>query len=146
MPVSFTPYLGWTDVTDVNNIPNGFRLITAADLLRYETYAEASKTLINALETSVNALKAPLTVLTKTASYALALTDQLVVGNGASITLTLPSAVTAGAGKTFRLKNVHSSALTVASAAGTIDGAATKSLAQWASATYVSTGAVWYSI
>lgn len=145
-PVNFTPYLGWADATDVNNIPNGFRLISAADLLRYENFGKDAQAAITTLESDVTKLKAPLVPLVKTTSYAIAAADHLVVGNGASLTMTLPSAATSGAGKVFRLKNIHSSALTVASASGTIDGAATKSLAQWASATYVSNGTVWYSI
>lgn len=35
-PINFTPYLGWQDVTDPNNIPEGARLIGASDLKRYE--------------------------------------------------------------------------------------------------------------
>jgi ABC-type molybdate transport system substrate-binding protein len=144
MPVSFTPYLGWTDATDVNNIPTGFRLIAAADLLRYENYANDSKTLINSLETKVNALQAATTVATKTASYTLTATDQLVVANSATaITFTLPSAAASGAGKTFRVKNIGAGVLTVGSAAGTIDGAATATLAQWGRGLYVSDGTNW---
>lgn len=145
MPVSFTPYLGWVDATDAKNIPNGFRIIGASDLLRYENYAVESKALINSLETKVNELQS-MKMTTKTANYTIPLTEHLVIGNGASITLTLPSAVTAGAGKTFRIKNLHSTALSVKSTAGAIDGGTTKSLAQWASATFVSNGTVWYTV
>lgn len=35
-PISFAPYNGWVDVTDPNNLPPDARMITAADLLRYE--------------------------------------------------------------------------------------------------------------
>lgn len=35
-PLSFTPVLDWVDYTDPTNIPTSIRVITAADLLRYE--------------------------------------------------------------------------------------------------------------
>jgi secreted trypsin-like serine protease len=35
-PISFDPFLGWTDITDPNNIPQDAHVIGAADLLRYE--------------------------------------------------------------------------------------------------------------
>lgn len=35
-PISFSPYLGWVDVTDPNNIPEGTQKIDAANLLRIE--------------------------------------------------------------------------------------------------------------
>lgn len=37
-PLSFSPFLGWTDVTDPNNIPTDAKPINAADLLRYEQF------------------------------------------------------------------------------------------------------------
>ena len=83
---------------------------------------------------------------TKTASYTLVATDDIVVFNGATLTATLPSAVTAGNGRAYTIKNVNSTALTVASTAGTIDGAATQSLAQWAKAEYISDGTNWLTI
>jgi hypothetical protein len=35
-PIEFTPYLGWVNVPDPNNIPDGARVVGAEDLLRYE--------------------------------------------------------------------------------------------------------------
>jgi len=34
--VDFTPYLGWINVPDASNIPEGAKLLAASDLLRYE--------------------------------------------------------------------------------------------------------------
>lgn len=88
----------------------------------------------------------PLT--TQTASYAVATTDNTVVMNGASLTVTLPDPTTVTVGRRYFVKNTNASALTVASAgtSKTIDGAASASMAQWAHATYVSDGTQWLSI
>jgi hypothetical protein len=84
------------------------------------------------------------TLSTKTGNYSMTTSDAAIVANGSSITITLPSAVTAGAtGKEYTVKNRHTTNCTVASAAGTIDGTATKSLVQYASLTVVSDGANW---
>lgn len=184
-PLSFTPYMGWMDATDPNNIPADMHLIGAADLLRYEQFGSDATTAINknsgdiatlnqslsTLTTNYNATKtqanttandvANLTptvaghttditnlkknraITTKTANYTVALTDSVIVGNGATVTITLPSATTATAGKVFTVKNINTANLTIASAAGTIDGATTKVLARWASATVISDGTNW---
>lgn len=86
----------------------------------------------------------PLT--TKTANYTLTLDDRVVVANGTSLTITLPSAVTAGSGAQFVVKNIHSTAATVGSTAGTIDGAASQNLAQWDALTVVSNGSDWLMV
>jgi hypothetical protein len=82
----------------------------------------------------------------KTANYTLGLTDSVIVSYGTSLTMTLPSAVTVGAGRVFTVKNTNASACTVGAVAGTLDGAASQSLVQWAKATYVSDGANWNTI
>lgn len=48
-PISFDPYLGWVDVEDVDNIPEDARLITAADLIRYEKFGQDASARINDL-------------------------------------------------------------------------------------------------
>jgi len=83
---------------------------------------------------------------TKTVDYTITANDSIVVANGTSLTMYLPPAVTAQAGRKYTVKNTNASACTVASAGGTIDGAATASLAQWAKGTYVSDGANWLTI
>lgn len=163
--LTFSKVATWADAQDPNNIPPGFKLIMAADLLRYENFCDAARAEVNAnrarlttnesaittlnnwkpnIDTDIAALKALPAVSTKTANYTTVATDRIIIGNGASITITLMSAVVATAGRVFRIKNRHSTTLTVASAAGTIDGAATKTLAQWASADFVSDGTNWY--
>lgn len=152
-PLTFTAYTGWVDATDPNNIPAGTRLITAADLLRYENLGTAVVARVNSHDTSITTnttditnLKKPRALVTKTASYAAALTDWVILANGAAVTITLPSAVTATAGKIFTVKNLNAASATVASAAGTIDGAATKTLAQWVSSDFISDGANWFAV
>lgn len=45
-PISFSPFLGWVDITDPNSIPPDARLITAADLLRYENFGKDAAALL----------------------------------------------------------------------------------------------------
>jgi hypothetical protein len=87
-------------------------------------------------------------LVTKTASYTLLSTDNIAVFNGTSLTATLPDPTTVPVGQAYRVKNVNSSALTVASAGTTktLDGAASQSLAQWANARYVSDGTQWLTV
>lgn len=118
----------------------------AAAITTLQGTVSGHTTSIAANTSAITALQAPPALATKTASYTLIGTDNIVVANGASLTLTLPSASLQGAGKKFTLKNINSTALTVASVAGTLDGAATASLIQWAKATYVSDGTNWLSI
>lgn len=85
-------------------------------------------------------------ISTKTADYALAATDDVILAN-ATMTATLPSAVTSGAGRRFTVKNIHASAIcTLASAAGNIDGAATMAIGPLESVTAVTDGANWWAI
>jgi hypothetical protein len=82
---------------------------------------------------------------TKTSSYLMAYnTDDVIVANGASITITLPRADFAGAGRAYMIKNVNATSCTVATSnSNTIDGAASDTLAQWAAGRYVSDGTNW---
>lgn len=85
-------------------------------------------------------------VTTKTADYTLVASDFVVLCN-ATMTATLPSAITAGAGKRFTVKNIHASAtVTLAATAGTIDSSATASIAAKGVARAVSDGANWWLI
>lgn len=81
----------------------------------------------------------------KTAGYTVAATDNFVVFNcSGGCTATLPDAAAVGAGGVFTLKNINTTALTVATTSSqTVDGAAPATLAQWGSRTYVSDGANW---
>lgn len=84
--------------------------------------------------------------LSRSGAYSLAAGDDVVVVNALNVTATLPSAATAAAGRQYVVKNVNATSLTVASASGLIDGAATLTLSQWESATFVSDGADWLRI
>lgn len=70
----------------------------------------------------------------------------VVLMNATSLTATLPSAVTAPVGRQYKIKNLHSTGLTVNATAGNIDGVTTNHLAQYQTATYVSDGANWWRV
>lgn len=60
-------------------------------------------------------------------------TDGMVYGNGASITLTLPSAAACARGKLYVIKNLHSTALTIATTGGqNIEGGVSVKVPQYA--------------
>lgn len=82
---------------------------------------------------------------TKTASYTATANDSVIFASGAGVTITLPGAATAGLGRHYKVKNTGASAVTIASASGNVEGAATASLAAGASATYVSDSANWWA-
>lgn len=78
--------------------------------------------------------------LTKTSSYTLGANDAMVLMNGSSLTATLPATTVARLGQVYTVKNLAATALTVTPGASrTIDGAATKALAQYAVGRYM-----WY--
>lgn len=84
------------------------------------------------------------TLQTKTANYTMTTADTLILSNGTTLTITLPSAVTAGAtGKQYTVKNINASAATLGATAGTIDGATTKTINQYESFSVVSDGSNW---
>lgn len=165
-PITFDPFLGWVDITDPDNIPEDARLVGASDLLRYESFcrdaaAELSRSAgvadnaaalvaealddISTLGADVIKLKAPRTVATKTGNYTMAAADYLIITNAAAVTITVPAAA-ANTGREVIVKNRHTSSSTVVTAGGTIDGSATKSLAQWASVHLISDGTNWYVV
>jgi hypothetical protein len=85
----------------------------------------------------------------RTLSQTLQLTEETLIFNGTSLTATLPdpAAVRIPGGRRFTIKNINATALTVAATAGTtIDGAASKSLATNAAATYVTDGTNWFVV
>ena len=84
-------------------------------------------------------------ISTKTANYTLTSTDSTILANGA-ITVTLPTATGIG-GRQYTIKNISTSAVTIASAGGTIDGATTISLtSHYESVTVQSNGTNWWVI
>lgn len=86
---------------------------------------------------------------TETASYTVDCRDTLIIGNGSSITITLPDPAMAGlSGREFKIKNTHATALTIVSAgtAKTIDGQASTVLSQWDKMTVISNGTAWLII
>jgi hypothetical protein len=82
-----------------------------------------------------------------TENYTLAAQDYFISASGASaLTMTLPSAVTAGAGRVYAVKSMMNSNvnLTVAAASGqTIDGSASIVLEQYQMMQFVSDGTQW---
>lgn len=87
-------------------------------------------------------------VTTQTTNYSVAETDNIVVANGASVTITLPDPTTAIVGRTYTVKNINSASATVNSAgtSKTLDGASSQTLPQWAKATYITTGTEWLTV
>lgn len=85
-------------------------------------------------------------VTTKTVSYSIGSTDSTVLLNGTSLTATLPTA--AGiTGRIYTVKQVSASTGTVATTSSqTIDGATTKTLAQYKFVTVQSDGSNWLII
>jgi hypothetical protein len=84
----------------------------------------------------------------KTTSYNYALTDYVVIANGASVTLSLPDPTAVIKGLRYTAKNINAASATVNSqgSSKTLDGAASQSLAQWAKASYISDGAQWLTV
>jgi hypothetical protein len=71
---------------------------------------------------------------TVTANYTVTLDDYTVIGNGTSITVTLPDPLSGVAkGRRFVVKNINSTSLTLVCSPGTrtIDGATSLTLTQW---------------
>lgn len=78
-----------------------------------------------------------------------ALTDDIILVNSTTTrTISLPDPANAVAGKLYTVKNINTASATVVSlgTSKTLDGAASQSLAQWAKAMYVTTGAQWYTV
>ena len=85
-------------------------------------------------------------IITSTSTISCAPTYVLYVGNGSSITFNL---TTAGGinGTLMRFKNIHSTSLTIdANSSETIDGSATKVLAQWATCTLMAYEGNWVTV
>lgn len=87
-------------------------------------------------------------LVTKTANYTITQTDDIVIFNGTSLTATLPSAgaTAIGTNRQYVVKNINSTSLTVGSTSGTIDGASTDTLAQYAVGRYLSDGTNWLKL
>jgi hypothetical protein len=123
--------------------------VAVFDGYQQTTAGQTSATWSRLVTTRAGVLTGPAGLVTQTANYTLlASTDDVVVFNGASLTATLPDPTTVAAGRTFRVKNINTSALTVNSAgtSKTIDGAASASITQWASGRYVSDSTQWLSL
>lgn len=73
--------------------------------------------------------------------------EDVVIANGSSITITLPPAGSAGSGKVFRIKNIHSTLATLnVTSGGTIDGSTSVAIRQNEAFTVVSDGTNWYIV
>lgn len=85
---------------------------------------------------------------TETTNYAMAALDGIVLANGA-ITVTLPDVTLANVviGKRHTVKNIGTGTVTVAPAAGTIDGAASLAMTvQYSSLDFVTDGTNWFTV
>ena len=80
----------------------------------------------------------------KTANYSMATTDGIILASG-TITITLPNAAAAGeAGRQYAVTNTGTGTVTVNTAGGNINGAASETLAAGHGHVYVSDGANWW--
>lgn len=84
--------------------------------------------------------------LTKTTGYSLITTDAAVISNGSSLSHVLASAVDCAAGFTVIIKNIHSTACTLTSAAGNIERQSTIAVPPSGSYTFLSDGTNWWII
>src|SRR5215472_17737556 len=83
-------------------------------------------------------------VKTVTGTYNIAATDSTILGNsGSGFTITLPTPVGI-TGTIYTVKNINTGTVTLATAAGNIDGSATQSLATNAAFTVQSDGTNWW--
>lgn len=102
----------------------------------------ATQTFASGTTFSNGAIKVP--IVAKTASYNIATTDHIVTMSGSALTASLPSAVTAGAGGMYIVKNLHTASMLVNATAGTIDGQSSLTVYnQYTSYTFVSDGSNW---
>ena len=85
-------------------------------------------------------------MITVAANYTLPPTATFVFSNGPNLTHTLPSATAVGDGKCITVINMHSTALTVTSAGGTISGATSDKLYQWETRYYETAGGNWVAV
>jgi hypothetical protein len=90
----------------------------------------------------------PMNTVSVTAAYSFAGRDKIVLADatGGAFTVTLPDATLRKNQQPITVKRMNGggNAVTIGSAAGTIDGAATTSLAaQYATKSFVSDGSVW---
>lgn len=87
--------------------------------------------------------------VTKTANFTLTQAEECVIFDGSSLTATLPDPTNnLMAARIYTIKNIHSTSLSIVSAgtSKTIDGASSKSLAQWEKMRVMSDGTQWLII
>ena len=85
-------------------------------------------------------------VATKTANYTLTPADKVILVNGTSLTMTLPAAASNN-GVYLVLRNIHaSSAATVNTAGGNVNGGASVSLSAGTPMSFISDGSGWWSL
>lgn len=83
-------------------------------------------------------------IATKTGAYTMTALDGVILANG-TFTVTLPPVSSSGI--RYTVKNIGTGTVTVSPASGTIDGAASKSLAvQYATVDVVSDGTNWFTV
>lgn len=99
-------------------------------------------------DTSAQAKASKTPFTTKTGNYTVALTDALIVCNGAAVTLTMPDPTTVPGGQQLLVKNINTANATVVSAGAskTLDGAASLVLARWSHIVLTSDGTQWLTI
>ncbi|HSE61627.1 MAG TPA: hypothetical protein VLA88_05025 [Candidatus Saccharimonadales bacterium] len=79
----------------------------------------------------------------KSANYSITQDDGVIIATTASITISLPSGTTSGAGKQFTIKNTSTGFVFINALGGNIDGAASVNLGAGVTQTYTSDGTNW---
>jgi hypothetical protein len=109
-----------------------------------QTYASDGTNWILLHERGAEALlKAARTVAT---NYVIVSTDAVVFANGAAVTVTLPSATNAGAGKQYAVKNLNAANAFVNAAGGNVEGLGQVTLATNIGFTFTSDGTNWWEL
>ncbi|APX02902.1 hypothetical protein BWQ92_15345 [Arthrobacter sp. QXT-31] len=86
-------------------------------------------------------------ISTKTTSQTITAADRYVISDGGTLIQTLPDPTLASVGYPVTIKNVNVSSCTVRSlGGGLIDGAASKTLPQWATVTFITDGTQWLTV
>ncbi len=84
------------------------------------------------------------TVQVATSNYTVIDTDGIIFANGSSVTVSLPSATSSGAGKQFVVKNLNAANAFVNAAGGNVEGGGQATLATNVSYTFTSDGTNWW--
>ncbi|HSX34608.1 MAG TPA: hypothetical protein VLF62_03105 [Candidatus Saccharimonadales bacterium] len=123
-------------------IDGGFSVSLAINMS--QTYVSDGTNWVLLFERGADALLKAAKIVTS--NYNVASNDGIIFANGAAVTVTLPSATGAGAGKTFAVKNINAANAFVNAAGGNVEGIGQATVGQNISYTFASDGTDWWQI